>query len=223
MDASTDPARPFNDFGNFGRAQHRLQHRRADRRGPPDPAHVEPAQHRSDQRGQPRTGHHRLVDLRRPRVPHRHDLRRPAAKIGTELGGITHPLDRRPSPRQVAEHNIITASSPCPQTRRDCPPTELHEGRRAHHLRLLPGASCRTPPRAFIVRSSRARPSSSSARSRSTSRPSTRGARPRTYSALARPLSHRPNGLGMTKATTSTAHGPGGQPETQAQRRERGS
>ena len=61
-----------------------------------------------DRRRPARPGDRRLVDLRRPRLPHRHDLRRRPREDRHRAGRRRDPLDRRPR-GQVAEHNIIAA------------------------------------------------------------------------------------------------------------------
>ena len=56
----------------------------------------------------PGPGDRGLVDLRRSRLPHRHDLRRRPREDRHRARRRRHPLDQRPH-EQVAEHNIIAA------------------------------------------------------------------------------------------------------------------
>ena len=69
-----DPARPVG-FRQVRQARRRLQRRGARLADPQDPADGRPAQHRPDRRGAPRQGDRLLGNLRRPRLPRRHDLR----------------------------------------------------------------------------------------------------------------------------------------------------
>ena len=121
-----------------------------------------------DRRRPARPGDRRLVDLRRPRLPHRHDLRRRPREDRHRAGR------RRRSARPATSARrwpSTTSSPPCiavPAGAAQSVADQLVAGRRAHHLQLLRGAPA--DARATSSCTARARPSSSCTRSTSTSR-----------------------------------------------------
>ena len=65
-----------------------------------------PAQHRPLRRRPPRPGDRQLGDLRRPRLPHRRDLRRRPGKVGKRVGELTI-RDLGELDRMVEEEDIV--------------------------------------------------------------------------------------------------------------------
>ena len=172
-----------------------------------------PAQHRADRRGPARPGDRRLVDLRRPRLPHRHDLRRRPREDRHRARRRRDPLDRASSRAQVAEHNIIAAVIAVPAGAAQTVADQLVQAG-VHIIFNYSEALLQTPARRRPC-TARARPSSSCTRSTSTSR--RRRAR---RSAPARSASVQA-ASSTANATSGTAHNPVDQPRAQARPRRR--
>ena len=212
-----DPARPLG-LREVRQARRRLQHRRADRRDPRDPAHVRAAQHRADRRGPPRSA----------RSPARRSSPTTAStssrsstttrrRSARELARRRDPLDRRARPRRWPS---TTSSPPCiavPAGAAQTVADQLVAGRRAHHLQLLRGApaDARGRDRAQLQPRSRAP-------ARALLLPHV-GVRARTPAGARRASARRPSRRprAAPNAMSGTAHSPVDQPTAQAMRQEK--
>ena len=211
---ATQIRRDLSAFGKFGKrgVGYNIDALIAEIRG--HPAHLRPAQHRARRRGPARPGDRRLVDLRRPRLPHRHDLRRRPREDRHRAGRRRRSARPASSRAQVAEHNIIAAVIAVPAGAAQTVADQLVKAG-VHIIFNYSEALLQTPAdvdRAQLEPGGRAP-------ARALLLPHVAPAAMRFARARARPPSRRSRAA--ANATSGTAHSPVDQPKTQARPRRR--